>query len=159
MRAIILLAILIGSLWAEGEFTEKRYIYALDKTTVFKGSITITDKGTVIRYTSPEKKTLIQSGKTLTVEDVDANTSQVIDLSKQIDMSLYFSFMRSIYNQDFSGLETYFDVTREGDTYHLLPKSEAKRAIKKMEITMRKGEMHKMTIYFTNQDVIDIETL
>ncbi len=159
MRAIILLVFLIGSLWAEGEFTEKRYIYALDKTTVFKGSITITEGATIIRYTSPEKKTLIQSGKTLTVEDVDANTSQVIDLSKQIDMSLYFSFMRSIYNQDFSGLETYFEVTREGDTYHLLPKSEAKRAIKKMDITMHKGEMHRMTIYFTNQDVIDIETL
>jgi outer membrane lipoprotein-sorting protein len=159
MRAIILLVLLIGSLWAQGEFTEKRYIYALDKTTVFKGSITITDDATIIRYTSPEKKTLIQSGKTLTVEDVDANTSQVIDLSKQIDMSLYFSFMRSIYNQDFSGLKTYFEVTKEGDTYHLLPKSEAKRAIKKMEITMRKGEMHKMTIYFTNQDIIDIETL
>ena len=111
------MVLLIGSLWAQGEFTEKRYIYALDKTTVFKGSITITDDATIIRYTSPEKKTLIQSGKTLTVEDVDANTSQVIDLSKQIDMSLYFSFMRSIYNQDFSGLKTYFEVTKEGDTY------------------------------------------
>jgi outer membrane lipoprotein-sorting protein len=159
MRAIVFLVFLISSLWAEGEFTEKRYIYALDKSTVFKGSITITDDATIVRYTSPEKKTLTQSGKTLTVEDVDANTSQVIDLSKQIDMSLYFSFMRSIYNQDFSGLKTYFEVTREGDTYHLLPKAEAKRAIKKMEIMMLNGEMHRMTIYFTNQDVIDIETL
>ncbi|MDP1783957.1 MAG: hypothetical protein Q8K81_00855 [Sulfuricurvum sp.] len=159
MRAIIFLIFLIGSLWAKGEFTEKRYIYALDKTTLFKGSIVITDDATIVRYTSPEKKTLTQSGQTLTVDDVEAKTSHVIDLSKRIDMSLYFTFMRSIHNKDFTGLKTYFEVTKEGNTYHLLPKSQAKRAIEKMEVTMRQDEIRKMIIYFTNQDVIEIETL
>ncbi len=159
MRAIIFLIFLIGSLWAKGEFTEKRYIYALDKTTLFKGSIVITDDATIVRYTSPEKKILTQSGQILTVEDVEAKTSHVIDLSKRIDMSLYFSFMRSIHNKDFTGLKTYFEVTKEGNTYHLSPKSQAKRAILKMEITMRQDEIRKMIIYFTNQDIIEIETL
>ncbi|MDO9209120.1 MAG: hypothetical protein Q7T91_12800 [Sulfuricurvum sp.] len=159
MKAIIFLIFLIGSLWAKGEFTEKRYIYALDKTTLFKGSIVITDDATIVRYTSPEKKTLTQSGQTLTVDDVEAKTSHVIDLSKRIDMSLYFTFMRSIHNKDFTGLKTYFEVTKEGNTYHLSPKSQAKRAIEKMEITMRQDEIRKMIIYFTNQDIIEIETL
>ena len=34
-----------------------------------------------------------------------------------------------------------------------------KRAIEKMEITMRNDEMRRMVIYFTNEDIIEIETL
>lgn len=159
MRAWLVLIFLVGSLWGKGEFTEKRYIYALDKTTIFKGTIVITDDSTIVRYTSPEKKVLTQTGKTLTIEDVEAKTSQTIDLSKRIDMSLYFSFMRSINKKDFTGLKTYFEINKEGNTYHLSPKSDVKRAIEKMEITMRNDEMKRMVIYFTNEDVIEIETL
>lgn len=159
MRGLFLLIFLMGSLWAKGEFIEKRYIYALDKTKIFKGSILITEDSTIVRYTSPEKKVLTQSGKTLTIEDVEAKTTQTIDLSKRIDMSLYFTFMRSINKKDFTGLKTYFEINKEGNTYHLLPKSDAKRAIEKMEITMQNDEMKRMVIYFTNEDIIEIETL
>ena len=119
----------------------------------------MTDDSTIVRYTSPEKKVLTQSGKTLTVEDVEAKTVQTIDLSKRIDMNLYFTFIRSIHKKDFTGLKTYFEIEKEGNTYHLSPKSDVKRAIEKMEITMRKDEMKYMVIYFTNEDIIEIETL
>ncbi len=159
MRIWLFLIFLVGSLWAQGEFTEKRYIYALDRTTIFKGSIAVGENTTIVRYTSPEKKILTQSGKTLTIEDVEAKTSQTIDLSKRIDMSLYFSFMRSVNKKDFTGLKTYFDINKEGNTYYLSPKPEVKRAIEKMEITMHNDEMQRMVIYFTNKDVIEIQTL
>lgn len=159
MRVWLILIFVTASLWAKGEFIEKRYIYALDKTIVFKGTIVMTDDSTIVRYTSPEKKVLTQSGKTLTVEDVEAKTVQTIDLSKRIDMNLYFTFIRSIHKKDFTGLKTYFEIEKEGNTYHLSPKSDVKRAIEKMEITMRKDEMKSMVIYFTNEDIIEIETL
>lgn len=159
MRIWLILIFVTASLWAKGEFIEKRYIYALDKTIVFKGTIVMTDDSTIVRYTSPEKKVLTQSGKTLTVEDVEAKTVQTIDLSKRIDMNLYFTFIRSIHKKDFTGLKTYFEIEKEGNTYHLSPKSDVKRAIEKMEITMRKDEMKSMVIYFTNEDIIEIETL
>lgn len=159
MRVWLILIFVTASLWAKGEFIEKRYIYALDKTIVFKGTIIMTDDSTIVRYTSPEKKVLTQSGKTLTVEDVEAKTVQTIDLSKRIDMNLYFTFIRSIHKKDFTGLKTYFEIEKEGNTYHLSPKSDVKRAIEKMEITMRKDEMKSMVIYFTNEDIIEIETL
>lgn len=159
MRVWLILIFITASLWAKGEFIEKRYIYALDKTIVFKGTIVMTDDSTIVRYTSPEKKVLTQSGKTLTVEDVEAKTVQTIDLSKRIDMNLYFTFIRSIHKKDFTGLKTYFEIEKEGNTYHLSPKSDVKRAIEKMEITMRKDEMKYMVIYFTNEDIIEIETL
>lgn len=159
MKIWLILIFVTASLWAKGEFIEKRYIYALDKTIVFKGTIVMTDDSTIVRYTSPEKKVLTQSGKTLTVEDVEAKTVQTIDLSKRIDMNLYFTFIRSIHKKDFTGLKTYFEIEKEGNTYHLSPKSDVKRAIEKMEITMRKDEMKSMVIYFTNEDIIEIETL
>lgn len=159
MRGLFFLIFLIGSLWGKNEFSEKRYIYALDKTTTFKGSILITNDSTVVTYTSPEKKILTQSGKTLTIENVEEKTSQVIDLSKRIDMSLYFSFMRSIHNKDFTALKTYFEINKKGKTYYLSPKSDVNRAIEKMEVTMQNDEMQRMVIYFTNKDVIEIEVL
>ncbi len=156
-----LLAALIAAapLLSGSDFIEKRYIYALDKTTQFKGSITLSEESTVVNYTSPEKKRLTQKGNTLTIEELEKNKTQVIDLSKRIDMNLYFSFMRSVHKKDFSGLKTYFDVTRENNTYHLLPKDQVKRAIEKMEIAVRNDEMRKMVINFTNGDVIEIEAL
>lgn len=158
MRVWLVLIFLVGSLWAKGEFTEKRYIYALDKTTLFKGSVTLSEDTTIVRYTSPEKKTLTQVGNTLTIEDEEKNT-QVIDLSKRMDMNLYFSFMRAIHKKDFSALKTYFEITKEKNTYYLLPKSQVKRAIEKMEISLRGDEMRSMVINFTNGDVIEIEAL
>lgn len=141
-------------------FTEKRYIYALDRTTIFKGTITLSDDSTIVQYSSPEKKILTQKGTILTIEEVEKNKTQVIDLSKRIDMNLYFSFMRSIHNKDFSGLATYFNISKEKNTYHLFPKDQVKRMIEKMEITVRKGdEMQKMVISFTNGDIIEIEAL
>jgi hypothetical protein len=145
---------LIGS-----DFTEKRYIYALDKTTVYKGSITLSEESTVVRYLSPEKKVLTQVGNILTIEEGETNKKQIVDLSKRIDMNLYFSFMRSIHKKEFSALKNYFEITKENNTFHLLPKSDVKRAIEKMEIALRGDEMKKMVIHFTNGDVIEIEAL
>lgn len=156
---LLSLIIFVQTLFS-ADFTEKRYIYALDKTTLFKGSITLNGDSTIVQYSSPEKKILTQKGSILTIEEVEKNKTQVVDLSKRIDMNLYFSFMRSIHNKDFSTLATYFDMTKEKNTYHLLPKDQAKRAIEKMEITVRKNdEMQKMVISFTNGDLIEIEAL
>lgn len=159
MRAGLFFLFFLTTLYASGEFTEKRYIYALNKTIILKGTIFMADDSTIVRYTSPEKKVLTQFGKTLTIEDVESKTSQVIDLSKRIDMSLYFSFMRSIHNKDFTGLKTYFMINKEGNIYHLSPKSDVKRAILKIDITMKNDELKRMVIYFVNEDVIEIETL
>ncbi len=159
MKLVSILLLWGSLLYAQGEFIEKRYIYALDKTTVFKGTITLNNESTIVRYTSPEKKVLTQEGDTLTIEEVESKKIQVIDLSKRIDMNLYFSFMRSIHKKDFTTLQNYFEMTKEKNTYYLLPKGQVKRAIEKMEIVLRGDEIQRMIINFKNGDVIEIETL
>jgi hypothetical protein len=159
MKLLVIFMLLTGFVFAQGEFTEKRYIYALDKTTLFKGTIILNEDSTIVRYTSPEKKVLTQVGNTLTIEEVESKKIQTIDLSKRMDMNLYFSFMRSIHKKDFSSLKNYFEMTKDKNTYHLLPKGDAKRAIESMEIALRGDEMRRMVINFTNGDVIEIEAL
>lgn len=144
--------------WGDSGFTEKRYSYALDRTTLFKGSVSMHDDSTVVRYVQPDRKVLTQSGKQLIIEDVDARTTQTIDLSDRIDMMLYFSFMRSAYRKDLSGLKTYFEVEREKNILTLLPKKQVKRAIEKIVMTMDGDEIQKIMINFTNRDTIEIET-
>jgi hypothetical protein len=159
MKKLIALLCLVTMMWGKGEFVEKRYIYALDKTTIFKGTMTIDESSTIVNYTSPERKKLTQNGNTLTIEDLDAKSTQTVDLSKRLDMNMYFSFMRAIHKNDFSALKSYFEVTKEGNMVYLEPKGQVKRAIKSMEIKMSGSEMDKMTIDFTNGDVIAIQTL
>lgn len=159
MRVGLVLLMFMGLLWGKGEFVEKRYIYALDKTTIFKGSMTMDDAKTVVNYTHPEKKRLTQTGNTLTIDDLETKSTQTVDLSKRLDMNMYFSFMRAVHKNDFSSLKSYFDVTKEGSTLYLLPKGQAKRAIKSMEIKMSGSDMEKMTIDFVNGDMIAIQTL
>lgn len=149
---------LFSLVWGSGDFTEKRYSYALDKTTLYKGKMTMNDEATVVRYMQPQRKVLTQSGKQLVIEDIDANTTQTIDLSDRIDMVLYFSFMRSAYRKDLSGLKTYFDVNRDKNIMTLLPKKQVKRAIEKIVMTMDGEEIQKIMINFTNRDTIEIET-
>jgi hypothetical protein len=159
VRIIGILITLVVMMWGKGEFVEKRYVYALDKTTIFKGSMTMDDTKTVVNYTHPEKKRLTQTGNTLTIDDLEAKSTQTVDLSKRLDMNMYFSFMRAVHKNDFSALKSYFDVTKEGNTLYLLPKGQAKRAIKSMEIKMSGSDMEKMTIDFVNGDMIAIQTL
>lgn len=116
------------------------------------------DEATVVRYVQPEHKVLTQSGKQLVIANIDANTTQTIDLSDRIDMVLYFSFMRSAYRKDLSGLNTYFEVNREKNILTLLPKKQVKRAIEKIVMTMDGDEIQKIIINFTNRDTIEIET-
>jgi len=144
--------------WGDSSFTEKRYSYALDKTTLFKGSVSMNEESTVVRYVQPERKVLTQTGQQLIIEDVDAHKTQTIDLSDRIDMVLYFSFMRSAYRKDLSGLKTYFEVEREKNILTLLPKKQVKRAIEKIVMTMNGDEIQKIMINFTNRDTIEIET-
>lgn len=149
---------LFSMVWGSTNFTEKRYSYALDKTVLYKGNMSTNDESTVVRYLQPERKVLTQSGKQLIIEDVDAESIRTIDLSDRMDMILYFSFMRSIYHKDLSGLKMYFEVNKEKNIFTLLPKKQVKRAIEKIVMLMNGDEVQKIMITFTNRDTIEIET-
>jgi hypothetical protein len=160
IKPIIILAALTLGLFAKGEFTETRYIYALNKTTIINGSMSVNGDKTVVKYTSPIKKILTQQGNRLTIEDLNAKTAQTVDLTKRMDMNLYFSFMRAVNNKDIESLNTHFNIAKNNKSYILLPKGNVKKAINKIEIlTNKKSDMELMTIYFKNRDTIEIETL
>lgn len=160
IKTVAILIALTLSLFAKGEFTETRYIYALNKTTIMNGSMTVSGDKTIVKYTSPIKKTLTQQGNRLIIEDLNTKTSQTVDLTKRMDMNLYFSFMRAINNKDIESLNMHFNIAKNNKSYTLLPKGNVKKAINKIEIlTNKKSDMELMTIYFKNRDTIEIETL
>ena len=82
----------------------------------------------------------------------------MVDLSKRMDMSLYFSFIKSAYLKDLSALKNYFDISLKDGTYYLTPKRQAKKVIDKVEIKTESNEIKKLLIYFSNQDIIEIDT-
>lgn len=160
LKIILFIAIFCKlSLFSASFFTEKRYIYALDKTVVLKGALIIDENSTIIKYSKPTKKNLTLTGKTLLIEDFDAKSTQIVDLSKRMDMSLYFSFIKAAYLKDLSALKSYFDITAKGGVYYLSPKRQVNKIIDKVEIKTESDEIKKLLIYFSNQDIIEIDTL
>ena len=157
MRFLLSFAFLLSVLCANS-FTEKRYIYALDKTTVYNGNIKISKEATSIRYTSPINKRLTQIDSSLIIEDFDANKTETLDLSKRLDLKLYFQMIKSVNTKEFALLEEYFTLNKNKNNFELLPKNRVKKAISKIDITLLKDDIKSMVIYFTNRDIIEIET-
>ncbi|MEJ2497699.1 MAG: hypothetical protein P8Y43_09585 [Sulfurovaceae bacterium] len=139
-------------------FTEKRYIYALDKTTIYNGNIKISKDATSIRYTSPINKRLTQVDSSLIIEDFDTNKTETVDLSKRMDLKLYFQMIKLVNTKEFGLLEEHFTLNRNQNNLELLPKNKVKKAISKIDITLLKDDIKSMIIYFTNRDIIEIKT-
>lgn len=157
MRFLFFLALVIGALHGSS-FTEKRYIYALDKTTIYNGNIKISKDATSIRYTSPINKRLTQADSSLIIEDFDTNKTETVDLSKRMDLKLYFQMIKLVNTKEFGLLEEHFTLNRNQNNLELLPKNRVKKAISKIDITLLKDDIKSMIIYFTNRDIIEIKT-
>lgn len=157
MRFLFFLALLVGALHGS-PFTEKRYIYALDKTTIYNGNIKISKDATSIRYTSPINKRLTQVDSSLIIEDFDTNKTETVDLSKRMDLKLYFQMIKLVNTKEFGLLEEHFTLNRNQNNLELLPKNRVKKAISKIDITLLKDDIKSMIIYFTNRDIIEIKT-
>lgn len=157
MRFLLFFALLIGALYGSS-FTEKRYIYALDKTTIYNGNIKISKDATSIRYTSPINKRLTQVDSSLIIEDFDTNKTETVDLSKRMDLKLYFQMIKLVNTKEFGLLEEHFTLNRNQNNLELLPKNKVKKAISKIDITLLKDDIKSMIIYFTNRDIIEIKT-
>ncbi len=157
MRSLLFFALVIGALHGSS-FTEKRYIYALDKTTIYNGDIKISKDATSIRYTSPINKRLTQVDSSLIIEDFDTNKTETVDLSKRMDLKLYFQMIKLVNTKEFGLLEEHFTLNRNQNNLELLPKNRVKKAISKIDITLLKDDIKSMIIYFTNRDIIEIKT-
>jgi len=157
MRFLLFFALVIGALYGNS-FTEKRYIYALDKTTIYNGNIKISKDATSIRYTSPINKRLTQVDSSLIIEDFDTNKTETVDLSKRMDLKLYFQMIKLVNTKEFGLLEEHFTLNRNQNNLELLPKNKVKKAISKIDITLLKDDIKSMIIYFTNRDIIEIKT-
>lgn len=157
MRFLLFFALVIGALYGNS-FTEKRYIYALDKTTIYNGNIKISKDATSIRYTSPINKRLTQVDSSLIIEDFDTNKTETVDLSKRMDLKLYFQMIKLVNTKEFGLLEEHFTLNRNQNNLELLPKNRVKKAISKIDITLLKDDIKSMIIYFTNRDIIEIKT-
>ncbi len=157
MRFLLFSALLIGALYGNS-FTEKRYIYALDKTTIYNGNIKVSKDATSIRYTSPINKRLTQVDSSLIIEDFDTNKTETVDLSKRMDLKLYFQMIKLINTKEFGLLEEHFTLNKNQSNLELLPKNRVKKAISKIDITLLKDDIKSMIIYFTNRDIIEIKT-
>ncbi|MBN2768620.1 MAG: hypothetical protein JXQ68_05915 [Campylobacterales bacterium] len=157
MRFLLFFALFFAIAYSNS-FTEKRYIYALDKTTIYDGSIEIKQDSTSILYTSPINKRLTKMDSSLVIEDFDTNKTETIDLSKRLDLKLYFEMIKSINTKELGLLEENFTVKKNQSKLELLPKNRVKKAISKIDITLLKDDIESMIIYFTNRDIIEIKT-
>ena len=159
MRWLVLVWCALLPLLADGPFafSETRYVYSIDKTLNFTGTITFDATSMQIDYETPERKRIVYTGERLQVFDAQSALQQDIDLSIQPGMKLYMQFLLWLYRGEFEALEGYFTLTEYDGELHLMPIAPTDKVIKSVKVRKEAGEIRFIKTSMSNQDEIAID--
>ena len=140
-KVLILFLLWTVCLYAEA-FKETRYMYALDATFTYEGTITFADDKVLIAYTHPRQ--------------------EVIEyLKNDADMrkATFFLILQAIHGENEDLLEQLFMRTQKKEHRVFLPREPIDDVIREIEVTKDQQGVHVIKISLQNDDWIRIETI
>ena len=121
MYKILLMILIQVSLYANTlHFKEERYIHSIDTSFYKKGVITFEENKIITSY-SNSNDTLIYTTDTLTIKN--SQETKKVDLTKNMQIKIFFLLLKAIYENDLIILEQFFTIAQEDTTYILTPKA------------------------------------
>lgn len=141
MYKIVFLFVLALHVNAAESFKELRYIYSLDKTIEYEGEISFNTNSIDINYTKPQIQSI-------------SYTEDEEDIVKQS----FYLILKSIYQDNISLLEEFFELRVEGDKTLLYPHEMLSDFIQKVEYKKVKEHLEFLYIFLQNSDRIEIES-
>lgn len=150
---MVLFFISINILFAKPiNFSENKYISALEASIEKSGQIIINEDSIELKY-SKEKKHYIFKDDLILLKEEDKTTQLSYD--ENIDLTIFSKLIKSIYKNDSQELIEYFSVQKDEKTT-LIPNEYVANVIEKIEYKKNKEFLVFLTIYFTNEDRIEI---
>jgi outer membrane lipoprotein-sorting protein len=158
MRLLLLFWLSVAALLADGPFgfSEKRYVYSIDKTLTFTGVISFNGEGMQIDYDAPEKKRIVYNGDRLQIFNASLELQHEVDLATQPAMKLYMQFMLWLYRGEFEALENYFTLSERNEELHLEPIAPTDKVVKSVKVLQEDGKPRFIKTSMSNNDEIAI---
>ena len=154
LRRVILFLLFTFVLSAETvHFKEERYLYALDKRVIRKGTIRSSREGLEILY-DKDGQSLLYHNDTLII--TEGKQRKTVDLDHDPVMKIFFVLLNAIFHDDTGRLGRFFTIqSRDGERI-LSPKKPISAKLIKVIYRKRK-RLDYLRIYLKNGDRISIE--
>ena len=154
IKFLIIAVMLVSSLLATSyNFSETRYSDAFDKSVTLNGEISFLQDGLSIKYKNSDKAlhyengdlNYLQNGETIEISEEEA--ARIVQ---------YFEIIILLYSGDENSLNREFSVTKEKDKFSLVPLSEMKNHINKIELKKEDKQLKIIKLFLGNSDKITI---
>lgn len=154
MSKIILFIFLIINIFYAKEinFTQTKYINALDSSFKKYGFIKISKNELILKYSNEDKIIHFKEDNILIL---NKGKEEILEYDKNIKLQIFYKLITSIYNNNTSSLENNFKVLKKDDIT-LVPKEYIKNIIHKIKYKKENEKLKYLDIYFTNKDRISI---
>lgn len=135
-------------------FTELRYIDALDKSIELRGEISFFKNGLSINYKESKKSLHLKEEKLTYIQD---GKDMTLDESKKQKIIQYFEIIILLHNSDEKLLKTMFDIEIGGEKTLLKPKGTMRHFVTHIELVQKENNLKKIKLFFKNSDYIIIK--
>ncbi len=156
MRIMILLALHVALLFANAyDFTESKYVSAVDTSFVKKGHIDVMKDKTIITYKAPLHKKIIKTDTNVTMEGSEGKLYHLKGRA-----NFYARTFIDIMTRlgDFSKLKSNsdFDVKKDKDICYVTFKGDIANRIVKAEVKLKNSKVSSFKMFMPNGDTLEI---
>lgn len=153
-KLLLILQLLIYNLVAQDvDFTESKYIDALDLSVEKKGKIEINKEYIKLAYPKEKKIFTFLKNKIISIQD---EKEKILLYEENIQLEIFYILIKAIYFQNSSLLDDYFEIKEEKETTTLIPNDYISSVIDFIEYKKEKDYLNFLKIHFVNGDRIDI---
>lgn len=137
----------------EVKFNETKYINAVDLEVSKKGTLIFDKDFTKLSYENEKTSFKFKENNILQIKD-DKET--ILSYDENLELSIFSTLINAIYKDDLEKLEDFFEIKKEKEEIILIPNDYISSVIDKIAYKKTAKNLDFLTIYFTNEDRINI---
>lgn len=138
------------------DFKETKFVEALELYTYRDANISYDGTKTIVKYR--DGKTITKVDNNLTVHNDKNELLTTIDLTKKLEIALYFRLTKALFSKNFDSLKENFEIEQKDKKYKFIPIDDTKEVVLDIELSLDEDDsVEFFIINFTNKDSITIE--
>ncbi len=155
MRYLLILlfnALLFGNSY---DFDEYKFVFAVSAEFKQSGNISFEGSKTIITYSEPKYKQIINDGENITIE---GSSGKIYKLKGKalFYTKLFIEIMTRLGKIEEIKTNRDFDVKKEGDIYFLTFNGEIEEQIPKAEVQIKNSKVVSFKLFMKNDDTLEI---
>lgn len=155
MRFILIFLLHVNIFAISYNFKEIKYVSAVDTEFVKKGNIVIDKDKTVITYSEPSFKQIIQSDNNISIKGSSGDIYYLKDKAL-FYTNIFIGVMNKLGEIEQIKDSDEFNVQKESDIYYVTFKGDVADQIDKAEVSIKKQKVKSFKLFMINEDTLEI---